>query len=97
MSNRQAALNLRLEGYTYQAIADQLGISRTRAQQLVTPPTAVKRVIEDRHDFRCAYCQLFVGRQGDVHQIDYQDGDHYDDLSKLTLLCRSCHKLAHDN
>ena len=87
-------LKLRLDGMTYQRIADKAGISRQRVQQLLSPPTAVKRIVVARANSRCQECDIFVGQSGHCHHTGGKE-ENYNDIDNLQLLCVSCHRKAH--
>ncbi len=97
MSKRKEALLLRLQGLPYSAVGERLGISRQRAQQLVSPPRAIRREVVLRADGRCADCHLIVGKSGHVHHKASVGAveNNFNDLSNLVLLCPSCHFDAH--
>ena len=97
MSNRQDALALRLSGLSYQQIGTQLGISRQRVQQLVSPPPSVRRYVVHRAEGRCQQCSVMVGTSGHVHHRDSRGTteNNFNDLSNLQLLCITCHRTAH--
>jgi len=88
-------LHLRMAGLTYGAIAARAGLSRQRIQQLLAPPPAIRQLIVDRSKGRCTGCNLDVGESGSVHHQGTQDGDRYNDVANLTLLCNRCHLAAH--
>lgn len=94
---REPALRMRLEGQTFKAISEQLGISRQRVQQLLSPPRDVRDRIVIAAQGHCATCNLFVGSSGHVHhqQARGLDQEDYNDYPNLVLLCSSCHRRAH--
>src|SRR3972149_3861748 len=91
---REELLKLRLDGCTYQSIADKAGISRQRVQQLLSPPKAIRDIVCSRADGRCQRCDVQVGKSGHVHHTG-NARENYNDLDNLQLLCVSCHKAAH--
>lgn len=93
--NKRDMLALRLEGETYEAIGLKAHISRQRVQQLLSPPKSVREKIIKRYVGRCAVCRIRTGRSGHVHHIGSKDGDEYNDLANLELLCLSCHRIKH--
>ncbi len=95
MTTAEEALQLRLQGFTYQAIGTQLGISRQRIQQLLAPPPAIRTIVVNAASGTCAGCGLLVGRSGHVHHKGSTNGDSFNDLANLELLCISCHRLTH--
>jgi len=92
--NKKEMLDLRLQGQTYEAIATQAGISRQRVQQLLSPPRAVRDYVVKKHDGRCKECGLIVGKSGHVHHVG-SNGENYNDIDNLQLLCISCHRRKH--
>lgn len=97
MDRRDEALQLRLEGLTFAAIAKQLGVSRQRVQQILAPPRDVRDSVVIGAQGRCSACELFVGTAGHVHHLQATsiEDEDYNDHENLTLLCRSCHRTAH--
>lgn len=95
MSNRGKALELRLAGLTYAQIGEELSISRQRVQQLVAPPPAIRRLVVQRAKSACQRCGLRVGESGHVHHIGSTDGDTFNDVDNLELLCIPCHHRSH--
>lgn len=97
MDRRDEALQLRLDGLTFGAIAERLGISRQRVQQLLAPPRDVRDSVVIEALGKCSSCQLFVGTAGHVHHIQATtiEEENYNDRANLTLLCPSCHRIAH--
>ena len=91
---RIIALNRRLDGSTYSEIALELGISRQRAQQLVSPPKDIRDTAVRRAKGRCEICGIYVGKSGQVHHIGTEWED-YNDVCNLQLLCIACHRSAH--
>ena len=92
--NKEEMLRLRLEGETYQSIADKAGVSRQRIQQVISPPKAIRDYIIAKYDGMCAKCGLIVGKPGHVHH-NIGNGENYNDIDNLELLCISCHRVAH--
>ena len=88
-------LMLRLSGQTYQAIADQAGISRQRVQQILSPPRVIRDIIVKKYGGRCALCGVEIGISGHVHHKGGNGEDNYQDIDNLLLLCTSCHILQH--
>ena len=87
-------LQMRLDGMSYFAIGKELGISRQRVQQLISPPTYIKNLIVGKAQGKCQLCGIFVSLSGDVHHIG-NNGENYNDVDNLQLLCKSCHRIAH--
>ena len=90
-------LELRLQGLTYQAIAERAGVSRQRIQQLLEPPKAVRSAVVAAAGGLCQECGVGIGESGHVHHkgTTASNGDDYNDYANLVLLCVSCHILAH--
>lgn len=97
MSNRAKAIHLRIQGLSYSAIAQQLGISRQRVQQITAPPTIIRDIVVGRAEGKCQVCEVYTGKGGHVHhlQANGQSVEEYSDLTNLRLLCTSCHLKAH--
>lgn len=93
---REAILKRRLEGLTYKTISLELGISRQRVQQLISPPRFIRELIVTRAAGKCQRCGINVGKSGHVHHAgtEYED---YNDVENLQLLCVSCHRLIHND
>ena len=94
--DRKEVLRLRLDGETYQSIADKTEVSRQRIQQILSPPAAIRKLIVARAEGRCQGCGIKVGKSGHVHHIG-NTGEDYHDIDNLKLLCISCHRKAHCN
>ena len=90
-------LELRLQGFSYQAIGERAGVSRQRIQQLLEPPKAVRTAVVTAADGLCKDCGADIGASGQVHHKDAvnMDGDDYNDFVNLVLLCISCHIITH--
>lgn len=97
ISPRPAALRLRLDGATYADIGAALGVSRQRAQQLLSPPGAIRAVVVARASGLCQRCARRVDDSGHVHHRAAVglEPDAYGDLDNLELLCLPCHRSAH--
>lgn len=97
LPRRKQILALRLEGYTYAEIARQVGCSRQRIQQMVSPPTAIRQIVQDRAQAKCESCGIFLGTSGHVHHKGTSNltPDTYNDLPNLQYLCKSCHRGSH--
>ena len=91
------ALTLRLKGLPYSHIAERLGISRQRVQQVLAPPPRVRFQVLILARGLCAVCGVFVGQTGHVHHRGASGSvcDEYNDPENLQLLCLSCHRKAH--
>jgi YHS domain-containing protein len=80
-----------LKGWTYQEIAEELGITRQRVQQLNKPDRATIKQLKERANGRCEYCGMKLVN-GHAHHISenviFED---YQKLSNLKYLCTSCH------
>lgn len=94
--DRKELLALRLEGLTYKAIADKVGLSRQRIQQLLSPPTEIRNIVVARAEGKCQECGILVGDSGHVHH-NGDEVDAYNDIANLELLCLSCHRRKHSN
>lgn len=92
---RTHALNLKLLGHSYASIGRALGVSRQRAQQLISPPGPIrKRVVEIARGL-CEKCSVLVGQSGHVHHKGNGSIEDFNDIDNLQLLCVSCHLKAH--
>lgn len=93
---RERALSLRLDGLTYAAIGEELGLTRQRIQQLLEPPKEVREIILARSNSRCQNCGVFVAH-GHIHHKSAKgiDSDKWNDLDNLVYLCLTCHRRSH--
>ena len=96
MTRRGEALKWRLQGLTYHQVGVEMEISRQRVQQLLSPPKGVRTIVVTRAKGCCQDCGLGVGDSGHVHHRSSTNGDTYDDIDNLELLCVSCHAVAHE-
>lgn len=92
---RELALALKLQGYSYGAIAAEFGISRQRVQQIVSPPKEVRNRIVQQANGYCQKCGIWTGRSGHVHHKGSETMEDFNDIDNLQLLCPSCHRLTH--
>ena len=92
---QEQALALKLQGFTYQAIGDEMGISKQRAQQLVAPPKQIRNRVVQLADGYCQDCSIRVGNSGHVHHKGSTAFDDFNDIDNLVLLCMPCHRTAH--
>ena len=90
MITRREMLQLKLTGLTYRAIGIKAGVSRQYIQQVLSPPKAVRLHIIAKYKGLCAQCGIDIGASGHVHHKG-GNGDTWDDLDNLELLCRECH------
>lgn len=97
MDRDDEILGLRLSGLSYAEIARAVGLSRQRVQQILAPPKAIRDQVVIRANGKCERCGIVVGRSGQVHHGSpkHQDGDWYNDVERLQLLCVSCHIQVH--
>lgn len=84
----------RIEGYTYEAIAKEAGVSRQRIQQLLAPPKEIRDYIITKYRGLCFDCGLIVNKSGHVHH-ENSDAEDFNDIDNLVLLCKSCHRKRH--
>lgn len=91
---RKGILEFRLLGMTYAAIGKELGISRQRVQQLISPSKYIRNVVVKRANNRCQRCEVILDGSGHIHHKGNEDED-YNDIDNLELLCISCHRIAH--
>ncbi len=92
--DKKEMLVLRLDGFTYQYIADKAKVSRQRVQQILSPPKAIRQFVVEKYHGRCADCGIYVGDSGHVHHQNTLEED-YQDINNLFLLCVSCHRQRH--
>jgi len=85
---------MRLDGYTYLQIAIHFGVSRQRTQQVLSPPPKIKKLIQERYNYKCRDCGLLVGLAGHIHH-ENSDMETYESDDNLYLLCISCHRKRH--
>ena len=88
-------MTLRLEGRTYQYIADEAGVTRQRIQQILSPPPAIRNYVIEKYNGLCGGCGIYVGTSGHVHHSKENGEIDYDDKENLKLLCISCHRKEH--
>lgn len=88
-------LELRLDGRSYQYIANEAGITRQRVQQILSPPASIRNFVVAKFNGRCNRCGIFVGASGHVHHNGDLAIENYDDPNNLELLCLVCHRKAH--
>ena len=93
--DKKKLLQLRLEGMTYQAIATEVGVSRQRIQQLLSPPTSIREFVVNKFSGRCNRCGIIVGLSGHVHHKGDLNEENYSDINSLELLCLGCHRKTH--
>ena len=93
--DKKKLLQLRLEGMTYQAIATEVGVSRQRIQQLLSPPTSIREFVVNKFSGRCNRCGIIVGLSGHVHHKGDLNEESYSDINSLELLCLGCHRKTH--
>ena len=91
---QEEILRGRLAGLTYAQIGRQLGVSRQRVHQLIAPPTWIRDRVVKAHDGRCRGCGIVVNGSGHVHHTSC-NGEDYNDIANLQLLCIPCHHRAH--
>lgn len=92
------ALRLRLSGFTYREIAEQMGIARQRAQQLVRPRIGICELVRKRSNDKCEQCGEAI-TCGHIHHkvasgIEAAD---FNAPENLQYLCPSCHTKADKN
>ena len=92
--SQKEMLLMRLDGESYQSIADRADVSRQRIQQILSPPPVIRRSVVAKAKGKCENCGVKVGRSGHVHHID-NEGENYQDIENLQLLCPSCHRKVH--
>ena len=101
--SREEMLDLRIEGNSFQRIAEEAGITRQAVSLILTPPVEVRDSIYQKHDDRCAHCGLRVITRGKdvIKNVSGQlhntkGGDlNWNTPETLILLCASCHRIEH--
>lgn len=92
MERRNAILRLYASGLTYQKIADQMGLTRQRIQQIVRPPIQVIVLLRKRANDCCERCGVQLTKySGHVHHVRKDVTGTITDLNLLRYLCRGCH------
>jgi DNA-binding transcriptional regulator YiaG len=96
---RYEVIALRLKGWSYTRIAVDLGISRQRVYQLISPLPQIRKALIEADGGQCQECGIDVTVKGAAHvhhlSLDCSSGE-YNDLNNLQLLCISCHRKAHN-
>lgn len=92
--NKEQMLEMRLNGATYQMIADKAGVTRQRVQQLIGPPAHIRNLVVRQARAACQECHILCGSSGHVHHTGNLAED-YNDTDNLVFLCPSCHMRAH--
>lgn len=83
---RDEARQLKASGKTYAEVGSIMGVSRQRAQQLVSPALLELRNLRQAAGEKCANCGA-TDCKLDLHHDDYNG-------APTRLLCASCHKTA---
>ena len=93
----ERALELRLAGWTFEAIGKEFGRSRQRVQQWLSPPAHIRSLIIERSGGCCESCGLKLGASGHIHhpEDDSLLPESYNTTARLQYLCPSCHLFAH--
>mgnify|MGYP003151554010 CR=1 FL=1 len=99
MVKRKKAFEKRLIGLTYAKIGMELGVSRQRVQQWLSPPSVIRNSVHIRAGGQCDECGIELNKGGHVHYIG---GDDYNIASNpsphirnLQWLCGTCHRRKH--
>lgn len=93
-SKRKEILGKRLDGMTYEAIGKEIGLSRQRVQQIISPGKYIRNWVISQAQGKCQKCGILVGRAGHVHHIGNSE-ENYNCIDNLQLLCLHCHHAAH--
>lgn len=93
--DKQKLLLKRLRGSSYTEIAKEVGLSRQRIQQILSPPKEIRAYVLAKYKLKCANCETLVGKSGHVHHKEL-NGENYHDIDNLELLCISCHQRVHN-
>lgn len=90
------AMEMRLRGLAYGAIALELGVSRQRIHQIIAPPREIREGAIKRFAGKCAACGATVGQRGHVHHEGRDNKpENYNKPENLELLCIGCHLRRH--
>lgn len=91
MNNRRVVTALIMEGKSYQQVADKLGVTRQRIQQLNKPAKETLARLVERANGKCENCGEVL-TSGHAHHISNNVSyELYQELSNLLYLCISCH------
>lgn len=93
--DKKTLFRMRLDGHTYQEIANRFGVTRQYVQQVISPSQYTRKRVVKRYDGKCANCGLIVGISGHVHHKGCNIIEHYNSIENLVLLCPTCHRKAH--
>ena len=101
MDREQDMMRLRLQGYTYEGIGKEVGLSRQRAQQILGLPQELVKLLRQRQANCCALCGLYINRANSAGFVwDRQVGQFiigYDKevipIDSLEYLCTTCARL----
>ena len=93
-SRQEIIIQGRLEGLSYTELGKQMGCSRQRIHQIIAPPKETRNAVVLRYQGKCCQCGQVVNGSGHVHHVSCE-GEDYNDLANLQLLCRACHRKAH--
>jgi hypothetical protein len=83
---REIARSLKDSGMTYAAIAVEMGVTRQRVQNLVSPTDKEKREIIKGAGGKCSRCRS--SEKLHIHHNDYSDDP------EIEVLCVACHRRA---
>lgn len=95
MIDKNMAIELFKQGYSYQEIGNKFNVSRQRIHQVVKDYRNIgRRGREDKYrDFgQCNRCSELATV---LHHIDLNNSN--DDISNLRALCHKCHMTKHTN
>lgn len=95
LERRNAALEMRLNGLTYAQIGEKLGVSRQRAEQMVSPPKEITESVKVKAHGRCENCGIVVAFGHVHHKNTTVLIEDFNDTQNLQYLCPSCHRMAH--
>ena len=97
LARSREALRLRLEGLTYGAIGEQVGLTGSRVAQLLAPPPPTRRGLYRRAQGHCQGCGIALGLMSGQAHMPGLDHEEFTPAMKLLLLCPSCHRRAHED
>ena len=90
---RERALHMWLKGMTFPSIAREMGVSKQRIHEMLSPPPLLRRVAYELAGGKCQRCGIHLGRNGHYHSLPSGPIDDFND--QIELLCVTCHRTKH--
>ena len=90
---RNDMILLKLQGRTYQDIAELVGVTRQRIQQFLRPNLATRQIVRARANGYCERCGV-LAKRGHIHHLPTTNYE-FDNTANLEYLCLSCHRKQH--